>query len=292
MLSNKANVTDALLVGMANQITRCVEVYDISNGTMDEASLIWSEKTDCTTISGFKFRNHPKYGDVVLITGGVDAQMISYETKEVLWQVKNAPLNAHSIELMPNGIIAVSGTVGHSIHFYNLNSDDPEKIRAEVPHRDAHGVLWDPKYGVIWGAGTDQLFAYRVTVGEDGSVSVEKDEELSVITPEGGLHDLQPYYGNNDLLLITGRNAHIYNKSDKSFTYTFEGVENAVSRSVKGIGIYPNGDIVYIYPDGLHELWNSTILNYVRAGENRASVQINSNMGRFYKCRVKITDYQ
>ena len=281
-----------ILVGMSNGTTHCIEVYDISLGRMDESSLLWSSNTT-RGAAGFKLRQHPTYGEVVLATTGTYAYMMSYETKKILWSTENTPENSHSIELMPNGIIAVGGTVGHDIHFYNLNSDDPTEIKFEVPHNDAHGLLWDPKNEILWGAGSNMLNAYRVTVGEDGSVNVEKDEEMSVITPEGSLHDLQPYFGNTDWLLITTKTkALIYDKVNKTFTDAFEGVTNATTASLKGIGRFPNGDMIYIYPDGLYEQWNSTILNFIQSGEVRISVPINSPMGRFYKCRVWTSDYQ
>ncbi len=281
-----------MLVGMANQTSKCVEVYDISGGRMDATSLVWTSNPT-PGISGFKFRSHPTYGEVVLVTVGTHARMVSYETKEVLWSTNNTPDNSHSAELLPNGVMAVGGTVGHDIHFYNLNSDDPTKIRFEMPHHDAHGLLWDPKNEILWGVGSNLLAAYRVTLNDDGSIDVIKDEELSITSPEGGLHDLQPYFGNDDWLLVTtSKNVYIYDKVNKTFTEALDGVANATKTSVKGVGRFLNGDMIYIYPDGLHELWNSTILNYVQADENRFSVQINSNMGRFYKCRVWYSNYQ
>ena len=291
-LTGAASTENALLVGMTNGTSKSIEVYDISGGRMDATSLVWSAKQSHGA-GGFKLRNHPTYGEVVVTTSGTHAEMISYETKEKLWSTDNTPENSHSIELLPNGIIAVGGTVGHDIHFYNLNGDDPTKILFEMPHHDAHGLLWDPKNEVLWGAGSNMLFAYRVTLNEDGSVNVIKDEELSVTTPDGNLHDLQPYFGNKDWLLVsTGNMVLVYDKVNKTFSDAFSGVSKAVRKDVKGVGRFLNGDMIYIYPDGLLEKWNSTILNYVQAGEKRISVQINSNMGRFYKCRVWYSDYQ
>lgn len=291
-VTGKVGSDTPILVGMSNGTTHSVEVYDISSGRMDKSTRVWSSNTT-RGAAGFKLRQHPTYGEVVLATTGTYAYMMSYETKKILWSTENTPENSHSIELLPNGIIAVGGTVGHDIHFYNLNSDDPTEIKFEVPHNDAHGLLWDPKNEILWGAGSNLLNAYRVSVGEDGSVNVEKDEEMSVITPEGSLHDLQPYFGNTDWLLITTKTkALIYDKVNKTFTGAFEGVTNATTASLKGIGRFPNGDMIYIYPDGLYEQWNSTILNFIQAGEVRISVPIDSNMGRFYKCRVWTSDYQ
>ena len=282
-----------MLVGMCNQTTNTIEVFDISMGRMDATSIVWSCKAPTSAISGFKLRNYEPYGDVVLITGGVTAAIVDYDTKETIWYTNNAPENSHSIELMPNGVIAVGGTVGHDIHFYNLNGDDPTKVLFEMPHHDAHGVLWDEENQVLYGAGSAMLYAYTVTLNADGTVDVVKDEDKSVTMPDTGAHDLQPYFGDTNLLLVTSsKYVYIYDKTTKEFTDALEGVKGAVRKSVKGIGIYPNGDMIYIYPDGLQELWCSTILNYVKAGEERVSVEINAASGRFYKCRVWMADYQ
>ena len=285
-----------MLVGMANQTTKCVEVYDISVGRMDATSLVWSSKAT-PGISGFKLRNHPTYGDVVLITVGTHVEMVSFETKETLWQVNDAPENSHSVELMPNGVIAVGGTVGHDIHFYNLNSDDPTKIRLEIPYKDAHGVLWDPKNEVLWAAGMNMLYAYKVTANDDGSVTVIKDEEMSFTTPEGGLHDLQPYFGNDDWLIIsTASHVYIYDKVNKTVKDAYEGVVGATTDHVKGVGRFLNGDQIYMFYDGGNDNgqgggWNTTYLTYIPNGSNIVST-IPSTMGRFYKCRVWYSNYQ
>ena len=288
---------DALLVGMANQTTNCIEVYDISSGNMNLTSLLWSNKTTCGAISGFKLRNHPTYGDVVIVVGGANAEMVSYETKEVLWKTSNSSENSHSIELLPNGVIVTGGTVGHDLHFYNLNSDTPTEVVLEVPFRDAHGLLWDPKNEVLWAAGEDQLTAFEVTLNADGTVTAVKNEELSYITPQRGLHDLQPYYGNDDWLIIsTSSHVYIYDKVNKTVKDAYEGVAGATTDHVKGVGRFLNGDQIYMFYDGGNDNgqgggWNTTYLTYVPNGAKIIGT-IPSNMGRFYKCRVWYSNYQ
>ncbi len=288
---------DSLIVGMANQTTNCIEVYDISSGNMNATSLLWSNKTTCGAISGFKFRNHPTYGDVIIVVGGVNAEMVSYDTKEVLWRTTNSSENSHSIELLPNGVIVTGGTVGHDLHFYNLNGDDPTEVVLEVPFHDAHGVLWDPKNNVLWAAGTNQLTAFEVTLNDDGTVTAVKNEELSYVTPTSGLHDLQPYYGNDDWLIVsTSKHVYVYDKVNKTVREAYEGVAGATTDQVKGVGRFENGDQIYMFYDGGNDNgqgggWNTTYLTYVPNGAKIVET-VPSNMGRFYKCRVWYTKYQ
>ncbi len=286
-----------LIVGMANQTTNCIEVYDISSGNMNATSIIWTNKTTCGAISGFKLRNHPTYGKVVIVVGGSNAEMVSYDTKEVLWKTTNSSENSHSIELLPNGIIVTGGTVGHDLHFYNLNSNNPTEIIYELPFPDAHGLLWDPKNEVLWAAGENQLTALKVTLNADGTLTVVKNEDLSYVTPESSLHDLQPYYGNDDLLIIsTASHVYVYDKVNKTVTDAYKGVVGATTDHVKGVGRFLNGDQIYMFYDGGNDNgqgggWNTTYLTYIPNGSNIVGT-VPSNKGRFYKCRVWYDNYQ
>ena len=296
-ISGKVGGEGSLLVGMANQSAKRVEVYDISSGDMHETSLVWSAKTSCSTISGFKFRNHDTLGEVVLVIGGAIAEIIDYDTKDILWRVTNSSENGHSLELLPNGVIVTGGTVGNALHFYNINGENPSEILLEIPFPDAHGLLWDPKNQVVWAAGKNQLTAFEVTLNADGSVTATVNEALSYVTPEGGLHDLQPYYGNEDYLLIsTASHVYIYDKVNKTVKDAYEGVAGATTDHVKGVGRFLNGDQIYMFYDGGNDNgqgggWNTTYLTYVANGAKIVGT-IPSNMGRFYKCRVWYSDYQ
>lgn len=296
-ISGKFGEEGELLVGMANQTKKCVEVYDISGGVMSDDALVWSYPTTCSTISGFKFREHPTLGKVVLVIGGDIAEMVSYETKEVLWRVSNSSPNGHSLELLPNGVIVTGGTVGNDLHFYNLNGAKPNKILYQLPFPDAHGLLWDPKYNVLWAVGEDKLTALEVTLNEDGTVTVVKNEELSFVTPDSGLHDLQPYFGNEDWLIVsTAKHVYIYDKVNKTVTDAYEGVLGATTDHVKGVGRFLNGDMFYMYYDGGNDNgqgggWNTTYLTYIPNDSNIIGT-VPSDRGRFYKCRVWYSNYQ
>ncbi len=296
-IKGELNSDGAMLVGMANQTLRSVDVYDISGGNMNATSLVWRAKTSCTTVSGFKLRNHPTHGDVVLVIGGADAEMISYETKEVLWKTNNSSANGHSLELLPNGVIVTGGTVGNDLHFYNPNGTNPKEILLEIPFPNAHGLLWDPQYQVLWAAGDSDLTAFEVTLNDDGSVTATKREDLSFVVPDTDIHDLQPYTGNDDLLLLSTTNyVYVYDKVNKAVTEPFEGISGATTDAVKGIGKFENGDIFYMFYDGGNDNghgggWNTTYLTYISAG-SKVVTQVHSDQGRFYKCRVWYSDYQ
>lgn len=291
--NEEANKVEPVYVAMANQNPSAggrsgvyIDIYDISTGNMN--NIVWTYKTSINGVSGFKVRKHATYGEVLLVTVGKKAEMVDMDTKTVVWSTGEASDNSHSIELLPNGVIVTGGTVGNSITFFNTNGADASKCLLEIKYPDAHGVLYDPKYDVVWVAGTNQLSAYKVTLNPDGSVSAVKDENLSVVTPEGGLHDLQPYFGNDDCLIIsTGSYVRIYDKVSKTF------IALVNQPHTKGVGVLPNGDVIYMYHDELpgSEGWNTTLINRIDS-ETGVTTQIKSNQGRFYKCRVLNFNYQ
>ena len=292
------NGKEKRLIGLGIQRPeKKVALYDIAKGEMNDP--IWSCTTEfCNTISGFKVRNIAPYGDVVLMVGGPRAEMVSYDTKEVIWRTENAPSNAHSIELLQNGIVAVAGSSGNAVAFFDINSDNPDEPKLTIEYADAHGVLWDPKNDVLWCAGGNMLYAYEVTLNADGTVTLVKNEELSVTTPDGGLHDLQPCTGNDDILLITTA-SHVYcfDKVKKTFTEAYADVEGAKAKWIRSVGYFENGDFFYTEHDGLPDNWNgtggwNTTLVYYIDGKTRTLKTVSTTGGRFYKARIWSTAYQ
>lgn len=276
---------NAILIAMANQTKKKIQVFDITTGNMNTP--VWEYDITVGGVSGFKVRNYSPYGDVLLVTVGTNVEMVAVDTKEIVWKTTNAPGNAHSLDIMPNGIVAVGGTVGHCVNFYNVNGEDPTEILYTLPLQHAHGVLWDPEYNVLWVTGDTHLWALNVTLNADGTVTVEKNTQLSAPdTPDTDTHDLQPYRGNkNKLLVSTHHYLYVYDKVAKTYTVLVD--EDAI----KGVGNTVEGGLFYMYHDNQGEGWNTTYIEYVAPGSQTAT-KIYSDEGRFYKCRLWETSYQ
>ena len=281
------------LVALTNQGKWRLQVYDITNGRLDESSLVWSYKTPFRNIAGVKFRHSEKYGNVVLtVCGNRYGCMISYPEGKVLWSTEAAASNPHSIELMPNGIIAIASSDGGEVRFFKTDERSSKTPDAKMTLRDAHGVLWDPEREVLWAIGANVLTAYRVTLDEDGAVAVTEDTSLKATIPNYGAHDLAPVYGNkNELWITTGSHVYRYNKTDKAFSLEYEGHEIVDIGGVKGVGNFDNGDIVYIYPDGEYQSWTGKTAYLVKKGADERE-ELVSEVGHFYKIRVWDTRYQ
>ena len=282
------------LVALTNQGKSQLEVYDISKGKLDDSSRVWSYKMPIYNIAGTKRRYSAKYGDVALaVCGRSYGCMISYPEGKLLWHTWAAANNPHSIELMPNGVIAIASSYGGRVRFFNPNRKTLRGYAASVPLEDAHGVLWDDDRQVLWAIGRNVLTAYHVELTEKGGVAVTEDHDLRTTIPSNNAHDLVPVYGNKDEIWIT-TSPHVYrfNKVTGTFSTDYEGKESLDKGSIKGVGNFDDGSIVFIYPDGKFKSWTSQTACFLNAADGMKQEVLRSADGHFYKIRIWDTRYQ
>lgn len=280
----------AYLVALTNQGNSHLEVYDISDGKLDESSLVWSFKMPYYNIAGTKFRHSEQHGDVALaVCGNGYGCMISYPEGKLLWRTEAAANNPHSIELMPCGVIAIASSTGGEVRFFTTDKNLSRTASASVKLEDAHGVLWDDEKQVLWAIGRTVLTAYRVTL-EGGKVTVTEDTTLRATIPTDHAHDLAPVYGNkNELWITTGSHVYRFDKTKKTFSTAYAGHESLDRGAIKGVGNFDDGSLVYIFPDGAFKSWTSQSAIFLRGGEK---LTLASTDGHFYKIRVWDTRYQ
>lgn len=278
------------LVALTNQGNSHLEVYDISDGKLDDSSLVWSYKLPYYNIAGTKFRHSEQHGDVALaVCGNGYGCMISYPEGKLLWRTEAAANNPHSIELMPNGVIAIASSTGGEVRFFTTDKNLSRTASASVKLEDAHGVLWDDEKQVLWAVGRTVLTAYRVTL-EDGKVTVTEGTPLRATIPSDHAHDLAPVYGNkNELWITTGSHVYRFDKTKKTFSTAYAGHESLDRGAIKGVGNFEDGSLVYIFPDGAFKSWTSQSAIFLRGGEK---LTLSSASGHFYKIRVWDTRYQ
>ena len=283
------------LVALTNQGESLLEVYDISNGKLDDSSRVWSYKMPYYNIAGTKFRHSETFGDVALAVCGTSyGCMISYPAGELLWYTDTAANNPHSIELMPNGVIAIASSTGAQVRFFTTNEKFAKKPAATMSLEDAHGVLWDEQNQILWAVGRTVLTAYRVTLNADGTVVVSEDTSRRATIPSDHAHDLAPVYGNPDELWITtGLHVYRYNKVTKTFFTEYDGYKYLNRSSVKGVGNFEDGSLVFLYPDGAFQSWTTKSMILVQNQDGKMVQEVlKSETGHFYKVRVWDTRYQ
>ena len=280
------------LIALTNQGSSQLEVYDISDSTLDKSALVWAYKLPYENIAGAKLRYSKTYGDVALaVCGSSSGYMISYPEGKLLWSTNSAANNPHSIELMPNGVIAIASSNGNEVRFFTASGEKPVAAKSL---ENAHGVLWDEKNQVLWAVGGNVLAAYKVVLNADGSVSVTEDADRCITMPGSGAHDLAPVYGNADELWITcSSKVFRFNKKSRKFYTDYPGNGTLNSAFVQGIGSFDDGSIVFINPDGEYRHWTSSSIVYLKYSDGvMVSEVLKSPTGHFYKVRVWDSRYQ
>ena len=283
------------LVALTNQGESLLEVYDLSGGKLDDSTRVWSYKMKYYNIAGTKFRHSETHGDVALaVCGSSYGCMISYPAGELLWYTETAANNPHSIELMPNGVIAIASSTGAEVRFFTTTEKFAKKPAAMMPLADAHGVLWDEQNQVLWAVGRTVLTAYRVALNADGTVTVSEDTSRRATIPSDHAHDLAPVYGDpNELWITTGSHVYRFNKTTKTFSTDYAGHEYLDRANVKGVGNFDDGSLVFLYPDGAFQSWTTRSIFLVRNQDGKMLPEKPaSETGHFYKVRVWDTRYQ
>ncbi|MFH8350482.1 DUF6528 family protein [Streptomyces sp. NPDC018045] len=191
----------------------------------------------------------------------------------------------HCVEYLEGtGAFVVAGSRG-GLQLYVSDSSSVASIRKigrPYPFPKAHGVLWDPKYQVLWAHGGRQLVPYKVT-------GTQENTRLAAQRPfwagfRNG-HDIQPDYTDDDILIATDSD-HVY-RIDK----TKSGVQPEIISNrkwVKGYSRHPSGQGVWTAApqdgsdifgtDEVHFSWPEGLTR--RPG------------GKIYKARLMLAPYQ
>ncbi|RFU88669.1 hypothetical protein DY218_00205 [Streptomyces triticagri] len=188
------------------------------------------------------------------------AAVVEHPTGRRYWAGELGPgddlLNPHSVELLPDGNVAVAGSTGALVRVYAASQGPDSTTYAEAELKGAHGLHWDARRRVLWAVGDDELVAYRVG-GSAGRPRLVRTFGVALPVPspggKAGGHDLFPVAASADRLWVA--------TSAAVFQYVVsqgEFVRHGVSRaSVKAVGDDPrSGRVITTVPeDGLEETW-------------------------------------
>jgi len=244
--------------------------------------------------TGINFRSTEKYGDVMVCASGRTAKVIDYDTGEEIWKKTDVPGGAHGAELLPNGVVAVASSSSDTVSFFNMNGTS-KKV---MPLEDAHAVLWDPKYQVVWAAGYTEIRAYQVTVSDSGAITVTEDQSKRSPFQNTGGHDLAPVYYDKDKMWFSAfGKIYVFDKTTQTYSEEIPGDHGIVGvRRVKGLGNFPDGSMITTYPDEAPtslQTWTTEKLNFYFMYEGKLyyTPVYTPNM-HYYKIRIVCTDYQ
>ena len=285
-------------VGLTDQLNGRIIICDleVEDWTNDNA-VVWEyQNKSFKNIAGIKFRDSEYYGEkVVLFCYPVGGVILSYETKEILFQTSDIGWNPHSVELLPDGTFLVASSTDNRVDVFA-----PGKTAScqtlEFPN--AHGVLWDPEYEVVWMVGMDQLSAYSVGGSKD-SPKLSPLGGMTYKTPQAGMHDLAPVYGDPNALFVTcSAGIMKFDKEKERFNYTYPGSNyGRIATYAPGVGNFADGVFVFTSIESgktVYQDWNTNEVRlYVPLGKTGGKTFTRrAPNDAYYKVRVLNFDYQ
>lgn len=224
--------------------------------------------------------------------------LMEYPSGKCLFNADASGYGPHSIEILPNGLIAVAcsgnGTESKSeIRLYSaLNKLDGFYI--EDPINSAHGVSWDPKNNVLWALGGNEIRAYEIGgTREKPTLTVKAD--MGMALPGGG-HDLSPVYGDTDRLWITySGGVAQFVKSEKRLDTEYPGAALLNVKNSKSLNSFADGTVVGTVADANNKTANhdTDVLRVWKPGDEAVTeLKFAKPVRDFYKARVFCVEYQ
>ncbi|MFF0266034.1 DUF6528 family protein [Kribbella sp. NPDC004536] len=210
------------------------------------------------------------------------AALIGYPAGNKLWGVNvGAANNPHSVELLPNGNVAVAASAGGFIRIYTASQGSSSSSYVSYPLPDAHGVQWDPTNQLLWVLGGDQLVG--LTISGTAANPVINANPVVITLPTGGGHDLTPMLDNHDRLWVsTGSKVYQVSKSAKSVVATFD------EAGVKSVSSMPNAQQVRTIPKaGCRTSWCTDTVTFAVPAATRTLTG-----SEIYKARVWSSRYE
>jgi hypothetical protein len=277
------------LLALADQASRILYLVDPADDEWNGSDAVhWSYRIPDEMLKLFndvKLRNSGFFGkQVMLLCTTGSAAVVAYPNGEVLWMAHSPGSNAHSIELLPNGNVAVAASTAGWVRVYASSQGPQATDYTQFSLASAHGVQWDPQNQVLWALGFDRLVALEV----NGTANPRIKELFSVELPTKNGHDLQPVTGDPDRLWVTtGTQVYQFVKSNRSFDSAYADQASISLSSVKSIGNFPSGQVVLTRPaPGSLYSWTTDTVHFFRptAVKHRVGLAL-------YKVRIWCADY-
>lgn len=290
-------------IALADQMNASLAVYDLSSGEavlkyefIPQSSKGFSLKGYAHRIDEARLRYSEKWGTYVMLFTSSSGYcgVASYPAEECLWEAELAGTSPHSIEYLPNGMIAIASSGGSDtdkgfIRVYSAESKKDGKY-AEKLLTSAHAVLWDETREILWAMGSTQIVAYEI--GNDSSVpSMTKIASYGCNDMKGG-HDLSAICGDDDHVWVGGSFVGVFDKTTGKIDKSFAGSAQISTSSVKCICSFPDGTSALtvatkVYAD--HDTDRFKL--FTVAGDKATAVTYTFDGRAFYKARAFIADY-
>jgi hypothetical protein len=287
-------------IALCDQLNKKVAVIDLNaaDPTSDSA-ILWEWKPSSSNgfsgagfsygIDDVKLRYSPvlkKY--VVCITSSSGFMGVAeYPSGKKLWETNAKGGNPHSIDYLPNGLVACAlSTGGDAVRIYACDPNGnilSKSISNELT--GAHAVHWDNEFGVLWAMGTREIIAYEIS-GTPESPKMVRIEGLGCNIGSGG-HDFSAIPNENGLYWFSTSSVRIFNKYENKLISDYTGNGNISVKSVKSICELPDGRIIRAVATNVYKSHDTDTLTVFTPNESGSYTKTEYVFGdrAFYKAR-------
>lgn len=191
----------------------------------------------------------------------------------------NAGGNPHSVELLPDGNVAVASSTGRTLKIFDVKEHpfDPDKQKCvtalDLP--GGHGVVWDAKRGTLFALGYTNLYELAYAP-ETMSVKVLRCWDYTKPCVDAWGHDLVP----------NGKGGYYFTNHSAVWLFDPETGTFAKARDVRDVKSFspsPDGDLMAIPRE---RWWTDTLLVYPHGSSDASAArEITLPGAKFYKAR-------
>ncbi len=290
-------------IALADQLNASIAVYDLAAGDPVLKYEFKPQKTKGFSLKGYanrvdeaRLRYSEKWGTYIILFTSSSGYVgvAGYPSEECLWEAELAGTSPHSIEYLPNGMVAVASSGGSNtengfIRLYSAEKKNDSKY-AEAKLTSAHAVLWDETREVLWAMGSSDIVAYEIS-GDLSAPSLKKTAAYGCSSMKGG-HDLSAICGNDDQVWVGGSIVRIFDKTTGTLNSNYPGVSQINSGSVKCICSFPDSDAALTVATGVYASHNTDRFKLFKFDGNNATPTVHVFNGRaFYKARAFLAEY-
>jgi hypothetical protein len=232
---------------VTEQATHQILVLDSDRRSWQKAKVLWRWRPSAAngladlargwgTPSEAKLRHHGRAAYLLTTDSLGLAAVVPYpEGGQAYWAANVGPQpNVHSIELLPDGNVAVIASRGGWLRIYTASQGQRANSHAEFPMPGGHGVFWDADTGLLWALGGTDLVALRIG-GPPAAPELTEVRRTPLPTPNG--HDLQPVAARPGRLWVaTGGEVYQYSKALDMFLRDYPGADEISATGVKSVG--------------------------------------------------------
>ena len=290
-------------IALADQLNASIAVYDLSASDpvlkyefIPKTSNGFSLKGYAHRVDEARLRYSEKWGTYVILFTSSSGYcgVASYPDEKCLWEAELAGTSPHSIEYLPNGMIAIASSGGNDtdkgfIRVYSAESKKDGKYTEKLL-KSAHAVLWDETREILWAMGATEIVAYEI--GNDPSApSMTKIASYGCSSMKGG-HDFSAICGNDDQVWVGGSIVRIFDKTTGKLIDNYTGVSQINSGSVKCICSFPDGDAALTVATKVYADHDTDRFKLFSFDGNNVNTTTHVFEGRaFYKARSFIAAY-